>query len=433
MQENLKAESGGALGINEKYKNWNTGPIGGPEPFSFRGFVKQILGGIATFILLIPVPWMGAVIGVGLLWDQLWLRIRETGPAVAIGKVFTGISVHLAKVMMRDERNAPYLFSLFGIGLYTPTLFVLAFIWQMTYGYSAAWYTVVLVGFLYNVLMMGPYFRFFSVIATLIHKEGHDTRGLFKEPYTFLNNAFGWFIGPFYGHVPETYPLGHQRIHHKYDNGPGDVTFTYDLDRSDPAQWLKYLRRFAMYWTGVSIVGYFIQNKQWKPARRMATGMLVYYSLIAIITFLNPWFGFMYLILPHMSVIIYLAAINYIWHTFCDPADPDNPYINSVTILNGHYNVYNEDFHVTHHHHPQMHWTKMANDYYIHEEKYKANMASVFTDTQEFEMFVWLMMGKFDLMAEHYVDLTGTLTQEDKIALLKYRMQPVRRVKELIA
>ena len=161
--------------------------------------------------------------------------------------------------------------------------------------------------------------------------------------------------------------------------------------------------------------------------------MLVYYSLIAIITFLNPWFGFMYLILPHMSVIIYLAAINYIWHTFCDPADPDNPYINSVTILNGHYNVYNEDFHVTHHHHPQMHWTKMANDYYIHEEKYKANMASVFTDTQEFEMFVWLMMGKFDLMAEHYVDLTGTLTQEDKIALLKYRMQPVRRVKELIA
>ncbi len=433
MQENLKAETGGVISANEKYKNWNTGPIGGPEPFPITGFFRKVLGAIASFILLIPVPWMGAVIGVGLLWDQLWRRIRETGLAIAVGNVFAKISERLAKVMMRDERNAPYLFSLFGIGLYTPTLFVLAFIWQMTYGYSAAWYTVMLVGFLYNVLMMGPYFRFFSVIATLVHKEGHDTRGIFKEPYTFLNNAFGWFIGPFYGHVPETYPLGHQRIHHKYDNGPGDVTFTYDLDRSDPAQWLKYLRRFSLYWTGFSIVGYFIQNKQWVPARRMATGMLVYYGLIAIITILNPWFGFMYLILPHMSGIIYLAALNYIWHTFCDPADPDNPYINSVTILNGHYNVFNEDFHVTHHHHPQMHWTKMANDYYIHEEKYRANMASVFTDTQEFEMFVWLMMGKFDLMAEHYVDLTGTLSQEDKIALLKYRMQPVRRVKELEA
>jgi hypothetical protein len=38
-----------------------------------------------------------------------------------------------------------------------------------------------------------------------------------------------------------------------------------------------------------------------------------------------------------------------------------------------------------------------------------------------------------DLLAEHFVDLTGTLSQEDKIALLRYRMQPVRRVKELEA
>src|ERR1700678_1309650 len=146
------------------YENIKTGPSGDGETFSL---IKQILGGIASFILLIPVPWMGAVIGVGLLWDQLWLRGRKTRPAEMIGTFFTKISERLAKVMMRDERNAPYLFSLFGIGLYTPTLFVLAFLWQMRYGYSAAWYTVVLVAFIYNVLMMGPYFRFFSVIATL--------------------------------------------------------------------------------------------------------------------------------------------------------------------------------------------------------------------------------------------------------------------------
>ena len=77
-----------------------------------------------------------------------------------------------------------------------------------------------------------------------------------------------------------------------------------------------------------------------------------------------------------------------------------------------------------------MHWTKMADDYYSHEDKYKTNMASVFTDTQEFEMFVWVMMGRIDLLAEHFVDLTGTLTLEDTIALLRYRMQPVKRVKE---
>ena len=60
-------------------------------------------------------------------------------------------------------------------------------------------------------------------------------------------------------------------------------------------------------------------------------------------------------------------------------------------------------------------------------------MASVFTDTQEFEMFVWVMMGRIDLLADHFVDLTGQLSQADKIALLRYRMQPVKRVKELVA
>ena len=138
----------------------------------------------------------------------------------------------------------------------------------------------------------------------------------------------------------------------------------------------------------------------------MSTAIVAYYGLIITFMIINPWFGFAYILLPHMCVIIYLAAINYIWHTFCDPADPENSYINSVTILNGHYNVFNEDYHVTHHHQPQMHWTKMADDYVKHIDKYRENMASVFTDTQEFEMFVWLMMGKFDILADHFVDLT---------------------------
>ena len=399
------------------------------DTFSPSGFFSSIIGGIMSLFLLIPAPWMGAVIGVGLAWDQIWLRLRDSALALRLGSVLDRIATSIAHITMRDERNAPYLYTLIGVGIWTPVLFVLCFYWQMAYGSHYAWYISVLIAFAYNVLMMGPYFRFFSNIATLIHKEGHDTRGIFKAPYTLLNNAFGWFLGPFYGHVPETYPLGHQRIHHKYDNGPGDVTCTLDLDRSDPLQWFVYLRRFALYWSGISILGYFIKMKQWKPARRMALAMLTYYGIIALFMFFSPWFGFAYILLPHMSVIIYLAAINYIWHTFCDPADQDNAFINSVTILDGHYNVFNEDFHVTHHHHPQMHWTKMADDYYKNVEKYKANMASVFRDTQEFEMFVWLMMGKYDLLASHFVDLTGTLTQEEIIALLKYRMQPIREFK----
>ena len=82
--------------------------------------------------------------------------------------MLTGVSQHLAKVMLKDERNAPYLFSVFGLGLYTPSLFIAAFIWQLKYGAHAPWVAIVLVAFVYHVLVMGPYFRFFSLIATLI-------------------------------------------------------------------------------------------------------------------------------------------------------------------------------------------------------------------------------------------------------------------------
>ncbi|MCW3127726.1 MAG: symbB [Bacteroidetes bacterium] len=406
-------------------QNSGTTLIAEGSSFSVFKFFSIFFGGIVSLVLILPVPWMGTIIAVGLAWDQLWLRLRDTAAALRIGDVLHRMAAWLASHIMRDERNAPYLYTMVGVGLWTPVLFWGCFFWQVFAGYQVAWYIQVIVAFAYNVLMMGPYFRFFSNIATLIHKEGHDTRGLFKKPHAWLNNVFGWWLGIFYGHIPETYPLGHQRIHHKYDNGPGDVTCTLDLDRSDPLQWFIYLRRFALYWTGISVLAYFIGKRQWKPAGRMALGMVCFYGLVIALMVVNPWFGFAYLLLPHLTVIIYLAAINYIWHTFCDPVDQDNAFVNSVTILDGHYNVFNEDFHVTHHHHPQMHWTKMADDYYKNVEKYKANMASTFRDTQEFEMFVWLMMGRFDLLASHYVDLTGKLSQEEIIALLKYRMQPI--------
>lgn len=412
--ENTASENSVALSTSAYYTTATSGIWG------------NIAGALVSALLLLPVPWMSVVIAAGLVWDQLWLRVKETAVAVATGEWIAKGAQALAKVLLRDERNAPYLYTLVGIGIYTPALYIGFFVWQMLNESTTSLPMQLFMAFLFNVLMMGPYFRFFSVVATLVHKEGHDTRGLFKQPFTWLNNVFGWFLGPFYGHVPEAYPMGHQRIHHKFDNQPGDVTCTLHLDRTKASSWFVYLRQFALYWSGISIVIYFVKRRQWNPAARMAGGMLCYYGIIAGIMYINPWFGFFYSLLPHLSVIIYLGAINYIWHTFCDPADIENEYINSVTILNGHYNVFNEDFHVTHHHHPQMHWTKMADDYYKNIEKYKANKASVFTDTQEFEMFMWVVLGKYDLLAEHYVDLTGTMTHEEKVALLKYRMQPIQ-------
>lgn len=135
----------------------------------------------------------------------------------------------------------------------------------------------------------------------------------------------------------------------------------------------------------------------------------------------------MYLLVPHFETINYLAAINYTWHAFVDPKDPDNEYIKSITILKGQYNLFNEDFHVEHHIRPGLHWSKSEDEYRKRFSDYVENAATVFEDTQEFELFTWILIGDWDELAKHFVDLSGKLSHEGKIKLLKYRAGAVPR------
>jgi hypothetical protein len=387
----------------------------------------ELAGALASAVLLLPVPWMALVIGTGLVWEQLWIRVRDTAPAARIGAALARAAQALARVSLRDPRNAPYLYTLVGVGLWTPALLVASFFLQQRLAAAPRfpWPAAVLAAFAYHVLMMGPYFRFFAYVSTLVHKEGHEPRGLFKPPFGALNHAFGWLLGPLYGHVPESYPLGHLRIHHKHDNGPEDVTSTLALDRSRPSQWFVYLRRFALYWSGISIVAWFARRGRRREARRMALAMACYFGAIGAAIAIAPFFGFFYLLLPHLCVVIYLAAINYAWHAFCDPDDPGNEWVSSVTILNGGYNVFEEDYHVVHHQRPQRHWSEAPADYAAHADDYRRNLASVFRDTHEFELFFWIVTGRHDLLASHFVDPTGALSQQEKLDLLVRRLKPV--------
>ena len=44
-----------------------------------------------------------------------------------------------------------------------------------------------------------------------------------------------------------------------------------------------------------------------------------------------------------------LACIQWCWHGFVDPQDPENPFVGSITLLDGPINVLGEDYHVVHH------------------------------------------------------------------------------------
>jgi fatty acid desaturase len=158
----------------------------------------------------------------------------------------------------------------------------------------------------------------------------------------------------------------------------------------------------------------------------MVAGMVAFYGVIAAVMYMNFWFGVAYLLIPHVSCIFLLAAINYTWHAWTDPSEPKNIYKNSITVLEGQYNVYNEDYHVEHHKRPQTHWREYPVNFAKHRDEYAKNRAVIFRDTQAFEVFFLILFSDYEKMADKFVDLNGDMSREEIIALLKYRLQPVR-------
>jgi len=176
---------------------------------------------------------------------------------------------------------------------------------------------------------------------------------------------------------------------------------------------------FAMFWMGISIVQYFKKKGREKPARKMMGGMAVFYGVIALFLIIHPLFALGYLILPHLSAIIFLAAINYCWHAFADPAYPDDPYRCTLTILNGHYNVYNEDYHLEHHLRPHTHWLDYPGNFEKYQSEYKERNAIVLQDTQAFEVFFWIILKRYDLIAQHKIKYYGE-TEEEAMEQIQY-------------
>lgn len=388
---------------------------------------KYALFLLATGVLLLPIPWLVVVIALTMLWVGVIGWTYKTAPAKWLTAKTDAATLWLARKIMKDERDSPYLYSYIGIGIIAPILFFGSYYVQVTYlGANEGWgWKNWLAALAYNVLNYGPYFAFFSKVATMIHKEGHTPKGMFKGAFGIFNNFHGHVLSLLYGHVPQGYPMGHMRIHHKHDNAADDVTSTIFYDRSHAARFLIYLFEFSLFWTGLSVANYHYKKGKMEEFRKMVYGMIAFYGFMALVMYINFWFGVAYLLIPHMSCIFLLAAINYTWHAWTDPSEPKNIYKNSITVLSGQYNVYNEDYHVEHHKRPQTHWTEYPINYAKHIEEYKSNRAVIFQDTQAFEVFFLILFNDFEKMADKFVDLNGDMSRKDIIALLKHRLQPV--------
>lgn len=217
--------------------------------------------------------------------------------------------------------------------------------------------------------------------------------------------------------------MGHTKIHHVEDNGLEDVTSTlWYKDRSDVRNFFEFMGQHYLYWSGWEIYWYFVRNNQTFFAQRMLHGMIAFYGIMILLLAIDVRFALAYYIFPHLELNIYLSAINWAWHCFIDPSDPDNGYVKSVTILKGQYDVWHEDFHAMHHMRGNKHWSDSIKDYQEKYQEFVDNQATIFEDTQEFELFFRVICRDFEYLADHFVDGSGKLSKEDKVALMKKRL-----------
>jgi len=169
-------------------------------------------------------------------------------------------------------------------------------------------------------------------------------------------------------------------------------------------------------------MGMFLRKGDMKSARLLIAGIAIYLTKLAICIALTDWlFAYFFILYPFIEGTAFMACMNYLWHMCYNPQDPECEYTNSITLLEGQDNIFNEDYHAIHHYAPQIHWQDVPAEFERNKDKYKAAKATIFRDTEEGQLAMWLIKGDFDTLAEHFVDLEGKMSVQEKKELLMER------------
>ena len=265
---------------------------------------------------------------------------------------------------------------------------------------------------------------FMDRFILILHNTSH--RPLFKPQYGAMNKYIPWVLGPFFGETPETYWAHHMGMHHPENNLPPDLSSTMRFQRDSFWHWLRYHQRF--FWIGIfELSAYMLRKNRAKLMRRLLTGELLFYALVAGMCFVSWQATMIVFVAPFLLARFVMMAGNWGQHAFINAADPANPFVNSITVINCRYNrrCFNDGYHIGHHRKANRHWTEMPVEFEADRALYVKNGAIVFEGIDFIMVWLFLMLKRYDWLAKHYVRLDGQEHSDAEIiALLKSRTAP---------
>jgi fatty acid desaturase len=376
--------------------------------FLFQWFA--ILMGLASMVAALPV----AVLSFGCYGAAKFLaRVRPLRNAYEfLSRAYDRVLERLGQKVLRDSRDIPALRLMVSLSLTAVPVFVI----QLILGKPR-----LLLAIAFYLSLYGLKFQRFVRMFSASHLEAHRPHGYFSEK---CDKVFGryleFFLGYFYGNIPELGRTAHVCLHHRENSGPDDTRNTMGYDRTSWLDFLWYLSDNIWTVLGLAPYAYFKARGDEKNRRRMLWGMARYYAYFAAV-FIYDWrIGTMFVLIPLLCMNFINAITAWVQHAFCDPERPEDYFANSVTLVHE-VDFMNEGYHLCHHHRSGLHWTEMP----VHFERMRDRMREagslVFRDLDFMGLFRELtLLRRMDVLAEKLVPWEP-MDHEQRLALLTKR------------